>query len=172
MPGIAHPDARGSPAKHLRSEGLRVPGASDHELPAVPVEAPVVEAAGRAAVRVFLPVDRLRLDEVAAEPREAEFVAPAREGDHPARWNPAEDDVPDVAGRTAARDRRGDVRPAVAREVEAEDLVDALRIDSLRDVAQHPDSDVGRTDRGAGNGRAAGGLARVRGRGGRCRREG
>src|SRR4051794_37452286 len=64
-PRAAYPSFKGCLGSCLGAEGLRVPGARDGEPRAVPVEAAVVEAAGRAAVRVVALVDRLGLDQVA-----------------------------------------------------------------------------------------------------------
>src|SRR5262245_24148276 len=106
-------------------ERLRVPVARDDESRAVPVEALVVEAAGGTAVRVVLPVDRLRADQVVAGAEQPDLVPAAGQRDLPAAGHRTEDGEADVAGRAAAGDRDGDVGAAVAREVVADHQVDA-----------------------------------------------
>src|SRR5207302_4578987 len=91
----------------LRAERLRVPDAVGDESETVPVEAQVVEAAARTAVRIVLAVDRLRLDDVGADAEQAELVAPARERDAPPGSRPPEEHEADVARRPAACDGDG-----------------------------------------------------------------
>src|SRR5205823_1073294 len=101
----------------------------------VPVEAAVVEAGGRAAVRVVLAVDGRRLDEVAADPEEPHLV----DVEDPERERPAARSLPehsprDVAGGAAAEDGRGHVGDAVAGEVVADE-----RVDSAAHAQRRPD---------------------------------
>ena len=72
-----------------------MPAACEDELLAVPVEAMVVEAAGRAAVRVVLLVDRLRFDHVAAAfEHEADLVRlQVTECEAPLRADASEDET-------------------------------------------------------------------------------
>src|SRR2546421_6994192 len=95
------------------SSGLEarvVPALRDDEAGPVPVEAAMVEPAARAAVRIVLPVDGRRLDEIASDPEETELVAPELlQRQHPAASALSEHDPRDVAGRAAAEDRRGHV---------------------------------------------------------------
>src|SRR3954469_2145423 len=103
-----------------------VPAPCDGESPPVPVEAPVVEPASGAAVRIVLPVHRLCLDEIAAcSLAQALVPARVRSREPPAAARPRERGPGDVAGGAAARERDGQVRATVAREVVTDDRVDA-----------------------------------------------
>src|SRR5207247_5497984 len=119
----------------LGPEGFRVPASGDDEADAVPVEAEVVEARGRAAVRIVLAVNRLGRDDVSADAEQPELVAVPRKRDPPASRGRPEDDEADVSRRPPARDCDGDVPPAVAREVEADHLIGARGIDAGHAVA-------------------------------------
>src|SRR5437588_3714051 len=101
----------------LGPEARVVPALHDREAGAVPVEAAVVEAAGRAAVRVASAIDRRGLEEIAPGQEESELVSlELAQRDRPALPSLPEHDPRDVAGRAAAEDRRGQVRSTVAGE--------------------------------------------------------
>src|SRR2546423_6615782 len=109
------------PRPYRGASGLEarvVPALRDDEAGPVPVEAAVIEAAARAAVRIVLPVDGRRLDQIGSHPEETELVAL----ELLQRWDPAaralsEHDPRDVARGAAAEDRRSPVGEAVAGEV-------------------------------------------------------
>src|SRR5713226_1396459 len=135
----------------------------------------VLEAPRRAAIRVVLPVDRLRADEVAAHPVEAELVAGPDERDLPARAHPPEDDEADVACRPAAGERDRHVGTPVTGEVGADHLVGLARRDADLPGLEARDLDVRprkqRPGRGARAPRAARGCCGLRGKGSERRGE-
>src|SRR5438128_11059887 len=150
-------------------ERLRVVHADAGEPRPVPMPARVVEAPGRAAIRVVLPVDRLRADEVAVHAVEAELVAGPDERDLPARAHPPEDDEADVARRTAAGDRDRHVGAPVTGEVGAYHPVGLARRDADLPGLEARDLDVRprkqRPGRGARALGRAGGCSGLRGKG-------